>query len=99
MVGKVRWQVTMSLDGFIAGSGDAADGKDVVLIGASIGRQRVEHGLADDILIHLAPVLLGDGVRLYHKPGGEPVRLERIGLGQSGDVTDLCFRLAGTHTD
>ena len=30
--------------------------------------------------LHVAPVLLGDGIRLYDVPGAEPVRLRRVGL-------------------
>src|SRR3954468_21563345 len=33
-------------------------------------------GLIDDIDLHIAPVLLGDGVRLYDAPGGDIIRLE-----------------------
>jgi dihydrofolate reductase len=32
-------------------------------------------GLIDDIDLHIAPVLLGDGVRLYDAPGGDIFRL------------------------
>ena len=32
--------------------------------------------LIDEIDLHVAPVLLGDGVRLYDNPGGPPVRLD-----------------------
>jgi hypothetical protein len=41
----------------------------------------------------LVPVLLGDGLRLFDSPGGEPVRLERVSLGTSGQITDLRFRV------
>ncbi len=103
--GKVVWHVTMSLDGFIAGPGDggignavatalaAAKGRNLVLFGASIPAQCLAAGLVDDIIIHLAPVLLGDGIRLYGDPGVGQVNLERTYVGQSGQVTDLRFRV------
>ncbi|HZD70038.1 MAG TPA: dihydrofolate reductase family protein [Actinomycetes bacterium] len=72
---------------------EAADGKNLVLFGASIGRQCIERGLVDELLVHLVPVLLGDGLRLLQAPGSQRVTLERIGLGQSGQVTDLRFRV------
>jgi riboflavin biosynthesis pyrimidine reductase len=34
----------------------------------------------DEILVCIAPVLLGDGVRLFDRPGGTNVKLERISL-------------------
>jgi dihydrofolate reductase len=72
----------------------AADGKDLVLFGGEIGRQCVQRGLVDELFIHVAPVLLGDGVRLFDAPGGEPVRLARIHEGDSTRVADLRYRLA-----
>ena len=69
----------------------AADGKNVVLFGASIPQQCLQAGLLDEIVIHLVPVLLGDGIRLYERPGGEPLGLRRTVAAESGQVTDLCF--------
>ncbi len=41
-------------------------------------RQLLERGLIDEIDLHIAPVLLGDGIRLFDNPGGRPVRLELL---------------------
>jgi dihydrofolate reductase len=71
----------------------SADGKNLVLFGAGIGRQCVERGLVDELLVHLVPVLLGDGLRLFEKPGGEQTTLERLSLGASGQLTDLRFQV------
>ncbi|WP_345800000.1 dihydrofolate reductase family protein [Microbacterium sp. AZCO] len=57
---------------------DAAGGKNVEILSASIGRQLLERGLLDEFDLHIAPVLLGDGVRLYAKSGAEPVRLDFV---------------------
>jgi dihydrofolate reductase len=72
----------------------AADGRDLVLFGGAIGRQCVQRGLLDELYVHVAPVLLGDGVRLFEAPGDEPVALERIHDGDPGRVADLRYRLA-----
>lgn len=45
----------------------------------TIGRQLLELGLIDEIDLHIAPVLLGEGIRLYDNPSGAPVRLHRLG--------------------
>ena len=37
------------------------------------------YDLIDEIDLHRARVLLGDGIRLYDAPGGEPVHLQRAG--------------------
>jgi dihydrofolate reductase len=57
---------------------DAAGGKNVEVLSASIGRQLLERGLIDEIDLHVVPVLLGDGIRLYDNPGGVPVRLDLL---------------------
>lgn len=56
----------------------AAGGKDIMVFSPSIGAQLLELGLIDEIDLHIAPVLLGDGIRLYSKPGGAPVRLSPL---------------------
>lgn len=53
----------------------AAGGKNLEVFSATIGRQLLERGLIDEIDLHIAPVLLGDGIRLFDNPGGDPVRL------------------------
>jgi len=58
---------------------EAAGGKNVEVFSPTIGKQLLDRGLIDEIDLHLAPVLLGEGIRLYDAPGGRPVRLERIG--------------------
>jgi dihydrofolate reductase len=58
----------------------AAGDQYVVVFGATTAQECLDAGLLDEILVHIAPVLLGDGVRLLDRPGGTSVKLERIGL-------------------
>jgi dihydrofolate reductase len=58
---------------------EAANGKNLQVFSPSIGAQLLELGLVDEIDVHIVPVLLGDGIRLYDVPGGRMVRLERDG--------------------
>lgn len=57
---------------------EAAAGKNVEVFSADIGRQLLERGLIDEIDLHIAPILLGDGIRLYDNPGAAPIRLDRL---------------------
>ena len=75
----------------LATAGAAAGGKDVVVFGADLARQCLQAGLLDEIVVHLVPVLLGDGVRLFTAPDGEPVALRRTTVAESGQITDLRF--------
>ncbi|TDE02576.1 dihydrofolate reductase family protein [Jiangella asiatica] len=56
----------------------AADGRDLLVIGADVALQCVEAALVDELLVNVAPLLLGDGVRLYGGPGRERVDLELL---------------------
>jgi dihydrofolate reductase len=86
--------VDEGIDRVVARAKEAAGDRDVVVLGANVARQCVEAGLLDEILVHVAPVLLGDGVRFFERDGGEPVRLEKLATSESGQLTDLRFRVA-----
>ena len=77
----------------VATAAAAAHGKGVVIIGADVARQCVEADLLDEILVHVVPVLLGDGVRLFGGPGHERVALEPVGVEWSGQIADLRYRV------
>ncbi|MFE0022668.1 dihydrofolate reductase family protein [Amycolatopsis sp. NPDC059021] len=70
----------------------AADGKNLVVTGGSVPRQCVARGLVDEIVVHLVPVLLGDGVRFFDSPGGPPAKLELI-RSEAEQVIDLRYRV------
>ena len=63
------------------------------MLGAEVARQCLEAGLLDEVFVGVAPVLLGDGVRLFDHPGGADVRLERIDVAVSPLATNLRFRV------
>lgn len=71
---------------------DAAGGKNVEVFSPTIGRQLLELGLIDEIDLHIAPVLLGDGIRLYDRPHGEPIRLDRVGAEDPRAVVNVRYR-------
>jgi dihydrofolate reductase len=73
---------------------EAAGDGDVVVLGANIARQCLEAGLLDEIIIHIAPVLLGDGVRLFERSEGEAVRLRSISSVREGETTAVRYSLA-----
>ena len=71
----------------------AAGEKYVNVLGAETARGCIEAQMLDEILVLVAPVLLGDGVRLLDVPGGTNVRLERMSVGQSPTATHLWWRV------
>jgi dihydrofolate reductase len=74
----------------------AAGGKNLEVFSPSIGRQLLELGLIDEIDLHIAPVLLGDGIRLYDNPGGVPIRLHRAGEGDPVAAVNVRYRPANS---
>jgi dihydrofolate reductase len=56
----------------------AGDGTISVMGGADVGRQFIRAGLVDEISIHLVPILLGDGIRMFEELDTELVVAEVI---------------------
>ena len=74
---------------------DAAGDKDVQIAGgASAAQQYLRAGLVDELLIHVAPVLLGGGVRLFDNLEGADPKLEPIEVVESPAVTHLRYRVS-----
>jgi dihydrofolate reductase len=71
---------------------EAAAGKNVEVFSPTIGRQLLELGLIDEIDLHIAPVLLGEGIRLYDNPGGKPIRLHRVGEDGPASAVNVRYR-------
>jgi dihydrofolate reductase len=72
----------------------AAGDKDVAVMGgAELGQQYIGAGLVDEISIHLVPVLLGGGTRMFEHLGGEHIQLESAGVIETPEATHLRFRV------
>lgn len=85
--------VTDGIESAIAQAKAAAGGKDVGVAGADIAQQCLKLGLLDEIRLHLAPVLLGEGIRLFDNLGKTPVELETLRVVEGKGVTHLYFRV------
>ena len=72
----------------------AAGDKNVMVHGSGITQRLIALGLLDELEIHLVPVLLGDGIRLFEHLGTNPRELERTRvLEGEGGVTHLHYRV------
>jgi dihydrofolate reductase len=76
------------------GQARAAAGDKNVQVGGGAGviDQCLDAGLVDELLIHLVPVLLGGGVRLFASVGAEP-RLEPTSVLDTPFATRLRYRV------
>jgi len=66
--------------------------------GANTIQQYLSAGLLDEIQIHIAPMLLGEGIRLFEHLGTEEIELEGTRVIESPDVTHLRFRVVSKET-
>jgi dihydrofolate reductase len=62
--------------------------------GVNADQQYLKAGLLDEIQIHLIPVLLGEGVRLFDHLEAGRIELERLKVVEAPGVTHLRFRIA-----
>jgi dihydrofolate reductase len=85
--------VTEGVTSAIEQAQKAAGSKVVGVGGTTIVRQCLQAGLLDEILIDLAPILLGAGTRLFDQLGVEPINLEKLSVINAPDVTYLKFRI------
>jgi dihydrofolate reductase len=88
--------LTGELEEAVATAREAAAGGNLEIFGANLAAQCLDAGLIDEIVVHLAPVLLGAGVRLYGVAGGgRQVELERADLAESGEgrLVSMRFRV------
>ena len=85
--------VTEGVERAIALAKAAAGDRYVSLMGSAVPQQAARLGLLDEVQIHLVPVLLGAGVRLFDRVG--PVQLELVRVVDAPGVTHLRYRVAG----
>jgi dihydrofolate reductase len=86
--------VTDGIESALERARAAASGRDVALGGgADVAQQYLAAGLIDELQIHLVPVLLGDGARLFENLGPTPTRLECTRAIEAPGVTHLTYRV------
>lgn len=86
--------VTDGIESALEQARAAAGDKDVAVAGgANAVQQYLKAGLLDELQIHVVPVLLGAGIRLFDHLGPEQIELERTRVIDSPAVTHLRFRV------
>ena len=86
--------VTHGVESALEQARDVAGGKDVMLWGgAQVVNQCLAAGLLNDLELHLVPILLGDGARLFADLGTAEVRFEQVRAVQAPGVTHLKYTI------
>jgi dihydrofolate reductase len=92
--GTIYTFVTDGIESALARAREAAGDKDVVVVGgANVVQQYLAAGLVDEFHVHVAPMLLGDGVRLFDQLGSTPAKVEVARAIESPGVTHLTYRV------
>jgi dihydrofolate reductase len=86
--------VTDGIESALEQAKDAAGGQDVRLWGgAQIINQYLAAGLLNELELHVVPVLLGDGARLFDDLEAAEVQLEQVRAVEAPGVTHLKYTL------
>lgn len=87
--------VTDGIESALSQARDAAGDQDVALAGgANVAQQYLQAGLIDDLQLHVVPVLLGSGARLFDNVDGTAAGLECTRMVAAPGVTHLRYRVA-----
>lgn len=93
--------VTDGLTSAIDQARAAADGKDVAVAGGgTLLRHVIRSDMLDQLDVHIAPVLVGDGMRLFDPAdlglaGNEAIELTPTRVIEAPDVTHIRYRIDG----
>ena len=86
--------VTDGIESALEQAQEAAGGKDVALAGgASVAQQYLKAGLIDEMQLHVVPLLLGAGARLFDNLEDANVELECTSVIDAPGVTHLTYRV------
>lgn len=91
-----RWPLVTyvpDVEAAMARAKEAAGNKDVLVHGATVAQLAIPAGVLDEIQIHLVPVLLGEGRRLFEHLGTDHIELEPVRVLEGAGVTHLRYRV------
>jgi dihydrofolate reductase len=86
--------VTDGIESALERARDAAGDRDIMLWGgAQVVNEYLAAGLVDELELHVVPVLLGGGARLFEGLGDAQPRLEQIRVVEAPGVAHLKYRV------
>ena len=86
--------VTDGIERALEQAKESADGQDIRLWGgAQVINQYLAAGLLDELELHVVPVLLGDGARLFDNLGSIKIELEQLRAVEAPGVTHLKYKV------
>ena len=94
--GTTFYFVTDGIESALEQAKEAAGGKDVMLLGgAQVASQYLAAGLLDELELHVVPLVLGDGARLFDNLADAGVQLEQVRAVEAPGVAHLKYSVVG----
>jgi dihydrofolate reductase len=91
--------VTDGVDSGIEQARASAKGKDVAISGGgNLLRQVIRAGLLDQLELHISPVLIGDGMRLFDAVEPDALELTPTRVIDTPEVTHIRYKVQGPST-
>lgn len=87
--------ITDGIESAVCQAKAAAGDKDVVISGASPSQQALDAGVVDEVVVHLAPSLIGSGIRLFDNFKG-PILLDKIYSTDGPMATHVRYQVSKT---
>jgi dihydrofolate reductase len=85
--------VTDGIESALEQARETAGGKDLMLWGGGqVAQQYLAAGLLDELELHVVPVVLGDGARLFDNLRNAEVQLEQVRAVEAPGVTHIKCR-------
>jgi dihydrofolate reductase len=89
-----RFSFAPSLRDAVEAARAAAGDKDVIIMGGGdVVRQAVVERIADELVIHLSPIVVGSGTPLFVAADGEPLPLRQTDVKVSPHATHLRYAI------
>lgn len=86
--------VTDGVESAMAHAREAAGGRDIAIRGgAKTVQQFLAAGLVDEIQVHIVPILMGQGIRLFDEREPASLKLRTTRVVESPEVTHLRYRV------
>ncbi|GEK58193.1 hypothetical protein CHL76_08535 [Marinococcus halophilus] len=85
--------VTDGIESAVQQAREAAGEKDVVVLGADIGQQLLKAKLVDELQVAFAPIILGQGLRLFEHLEGHEIHLEKLRTIETAQQVEIWYKV------
>ncbi|MDN7243857.1 dihydrofolate reductase family protein [Planococcus shenhongbingii] len=85
--------VTDGVESAIRQAREAAEEKDVLILGVDVFRQALKAGLVEELQIAIAPILVGKGLRLFEQLDDFEISLEKLQVIETSQQVEIWYKV------